>query len=638
MKIFFLTFLATIECLNINLPSGRFTLKISYSTVNNFYLKYGNLIFNFTQNRILLNKKNFSIRKLKDFSFMAQSHIWLSASLINPHHIQDNFIKIGHDFVLLNNTLYDFRPNDLATLKIIRSVSSIEIDPFIELTNYTVHTSALIKDPSFKIYSQYRQNIDALEAPTSKYSLPSQLKVIYEMIKKRGFKLKQLELDAIKFSHEMPGCFLNHESSVSVSVDAKNVNHYPFVIEIHAKSSPIQDNANLYGIYKILDGTMQVDFYNSINDSNIVKTKILHTDEMAWFSPDLYKIFQIKNIHSSKPLVIAKILANYEPKFESADTIEYTIFKQIVLREFLSQSCDTQKSDCCDTSGPVCGWKLREKNCSNNLHPNGLYFCDGKLKSATLAQNCDDHCHQEKNDGACVQKFRARSLMADSELNFVQETDSIWLYGLISGVQKNSLFVIKFYSENNCSYVKNSSVIFPLVQLENLPVTSDTSGSVVVNVKVKGSIINLNESKDRSILDRIVVLEDMNGSVAKCGIVESLNSNVSSEKLDEIKYVTMREENQKVMYALWEDRKARRKFISYDDGLEWTEYYNGKVFGKFRFVQFANDGVIIYEDRRGFYAKITDSDLKWGSSISNISWKFGTGYWILKPVTKKLVV
>ena len=620
-----------IECLNVRLPTyGRFTLKMSYSAENNFYLKYGNLIFNFTQTRILLNKKNFSDKKYKNFSFMATSHIWMSVNLIHSHNIKENFIRLGHDFVFLNNTLYEYRPNDLFTLKIIRSVSSIEIDPFINLFNYTVDSFSIIKDPSFKIYSQYRQKIDPNEYPTTKYNLPIQLKSIYELVKNLSPELSQLELDAVQFSHDTYGCLLNQDNKPFLvrfnNMDEKNSF---FFIEIFAKNylTPVKDNFNIFAIYKVLDGSMKVEFYNSINDSSSsVKNKILVTDDMAWFSPDWYRIFRIKNIHSSKPLIIVKSLADEQisSKFLNS-VIEYNQFRTIVLREYLSKTCSTVTSNCCQYTGSICGRKLLENKCSGKeFRSDGLYYCSKENNRVTLIKLCDELCDQELKSAMCTQKFQARSLLVQNELDQrIQESRNVWMQVLVQNMNKTSLFVVKFYTGEKCGYADQVPVIYFLSKLGDLSVDSNTNGTISVIIRLNISVIK--STGDTDYFEQFFV--NMTKGKFSCASIDRFdvsNTLATTEKLIE-------DQPRNVLYAKWEDPKANRKFLSYDNGLKWTEFNGDKVFAEFRLVKFEKDGAIVYDDKRNFYVKISDSFIKWGNSISTINWKFGNGKWILKP-------
>lgn len=619
--------LEIIECLNVRLPSnGRFTLKMSYSAVNNFYLKYGNLIFNFTQTRILLNKKNFSAKKFKNFSFMETSYLWMSADLIHPHNIKDNFIRLGHDFVFLNNTLYEFRPNDLSTLKIIRSVSSIEIDPFISLFNYTVDSFSIIKDPSFKIYSQYRQKIDPDEYPTTKYNLPIQLKSIYELIKNRSPVLNQLELEAVQFSQDTYGCFLNQDKSFLVRFDNMEEKDSFSLIEIIAKDyqTPVIDNFDMHAIYKVLDGSMRVEFYNSINDtSNSVKDKILVTDDMAWFSQDWYRIFRIKNMHSKKPLIIVKSLASEKINFKLLNSvIEFNQLTTIVLREFLSKTCSALTINCCQYTGSICGWKLLENKCSGEkLHSDGLYFCSKENNRVTLVKMCDELCDQELASAICIQKFQARSLLVQNQPFQVQESRNVRMQVLVQNMNKDSLYLIKFYTGEKCGYENQVASIFFLSELGDLSVDSKINGTIFIYLRLNNTIIQSTEDTF------FFSLENLTKSEVSCATIDRFHSN---KKLTNTK-TSIGAPSKSVLYAKWEDPKANRMFLSYDNGLKWTEFNGDKIFAEFRLVKYDNDGVIVYDDKRDFYVKISNSFIKWGNSISKINWKFGSGKWILKP-------
>lgn len=88
-----------------------------------------------------------------------------------------------------------------------------------------------------------------------------------------------------------------------------------------------------------------------------------------------------------------------------------------------------------------------------------------------------------------------------------------------------------------------------------------------------------------------------------------------------------------MLYGKWIDYKTNRSYVSYGDGQEWTEYNGDVEFAKFRFIKFENADIIIYDEKRKFYVKLTDTVVMWGNGESNINWKFGTGSWELKPKT-----
>ncbi|CAF0781450.1 unnamed protein product [Brachionus calyciflorus] len=635
--IFFLLLIIThIQCHNITVPSGRFTLKISYSTTTDFYIKFSNLTFNFSDSNLFLNNSNqLNISKIKNTSFLKQSSLWISVNLIDRKNNTNNFIRIGRDYLLLSNVVYELKTLDYELIKYLRFENSIEIDPEVKLLNYKIYLNSLVRDYSVKIYGHNRQIID--DIPSTKLILPPKFKNLYEIMRNRGPILDTDDFEAIKFSLETPGCLLYHQNPIRINFKFESINFdgHPFLMEIWSKGSqsPLQDNENNYGLYKIIDGDLMISFYNQ-NESEIIKMGNLTSDDLGWFSPDIYQVFKFINLNSHKPLILIRSL--YETKMD----YEFNQFKQIVLYEFYTQTCKRKLENCCEYTGLVCGWKLSENsNCTSLMYEReALYLCDSKENTIKFIDKCEDLCHQDNLATRCRRKLYARVDFPNGYVNFYEDSKSLKMNGLVKNVNTSLVIYLRFYSGNDCQ--RKGDFFQPSFWLEinEFKLNNNSNGMVLVDLNLTN--FNIMDNNVYSLLDRLIVIEDSNGVLISCGVVVKTVKNeefilttslVEVISTTSVTTPTTTTIQKGILYAKWLDSKTNRSYVSYDDGQEWAEYNGDVEFAKFTFIKFESDDIIIYDDNRKIYVKLTDTTVMWGNGKSDINWKFGTGYWILKP-------
>lgn len=548
MKILYFILIVSVAAHTITVPTGRFTFKFSILDEQNFYLKYGDFNFTLTNSSFVNNNNNQNLKESTLKSYTHKTILWLSVNLIERKNLTNNFIKFGHDYVILNNTLCEFNPIDFDTINSLRFVSKLEFESAIKLK---IETSSLIKDPSIKIFGQNRQLIDESDIPMTKQTLPDRLKTIYEIIKNRSPVLDDDEISAIKFSMDTPSCFLHSKKTIKIIFKHQSFNFdsQPYFLRIWPKASQslIHDHSNFYGVYKVIEGDMLIEVYNGVNETQVVKSTVLAREDIGWFSPDLYQTFKIKNLNPTRPLVVLYSYVNEsvvldESTFEYENNereqmeveIDYNEFKNVVLYEYYTRTCKRNVFNCCEYSGLVCGWKLlRNSNCSNLYENEGLYLCDMKENTVKFIDKCEKYCNQDQLATRCMSKLYAQAnYQGFGVLNFVQFPEHLKIWGKLENLtQQSSEFSLRVYTGSNC---ENREDIFKpslIRDIQDLRIQSDDKGVLNVNFEINNLNFNIMENNEYTILDRVLVLEDHQGISVGCTVV--LKSDKIYEPVDE---------------------------------------------------------------------------------------------------------
>jgi hypothetical protein len=86
----------------------------------------------------------------------------------------------------------------------------------------------------------------------------------------------------------------------------------------------------------------------------------------------------------------------------------------------------------------------------------------------------------------------------------------------------------------------------------------------------------------------------------------------------------------KILTGQWKINDLH-EFLNFDKSDVWYEFSNKTAAFAFKFVKIINNDLVIYDQGRTMYIRISNTKLYWGSTVGNINNSLYDGKWILKP-------
>ena len=283
----------------------------------------------------------------------SENFLWVSLCAYESR-LENNFIKIGHGYMMETNLLAHFYSSTEDELKWLQSTSIYDVefnplgnqDPVIEkiclIKPFLKDLSPLVVDSEVSIKDLNEGIISVSDLPQEAQQLYSQIKHIF---------LSHTEFQAIEHSINTIGCKLKDklDEKIKKAGFGRPENTYiriplgqnygqqpgqPFVLEIWPKghSSPIHNHGNAVAIIKLLYGELDVDLHNPLanknnpDDPKPVKSIHLTSGDITWMTPLYYQTHRLKNTGQCTAISIqAYSDSDTNTGGESQETFDYIL-------------------------------------------------------------------------------------------------------------------------------------------------------------------------------------------------------------------------------------------------------------------------------------------------------------------------